>query len=164
MGLLQPPDEDLARTLMSADTLLSVSCSTNTTLVGHEGPPVPAETTCIHVSDDPGQVGRDRPADRTVVGSPGRVLRALTLDLTVVVPDSRSHRILKDNTLEVMGGAEEECEFVGIEFDPPVDLVRNAKSHGVRAELVETPEEIGPALSGVLDREGTDMLDVLVHD
>jgi benzoylformate decarboxylase len=297
-----PPDGDLARTLMSADTLCFVGCSTNTTLVRHEGSLVSGDTTCLHVSDDAYEVGKNQPADAAVVGDPGRVLSELAalveaeldeqtrqarletlaaqkefvaakveemgvdeapddpraskaelvdamsavvpdayivdegvtskyamltrwpmqaeqyvsnkggglgyglpaavgaavaeqqredprdvvgfigdgsylyyphsvytaarrnLDLTVVISDNRNYRILKDNTLEVMGGAESDYDFVGMEFEPPVDLVANAQSHGVRAELVETPAEIGPTLGAALDREGTDVLDVLVHD
>jgi benzoylformate decarboxylase len=297
-----PPDEDLARTLMSADVLCFVGCSTNTTLVRHEKELVGADTTCVHVSDDAWQVGKNQPADAAVIGDPGRVMRELAalvgedlddatrdarletlaaqkefvaakveemgvdeapedpraskaelvdamydvvpdayivdegvtakyamltrwpmgpeqyvsnkggglgyglpaavgaavaegqrddprevvgfvgdgsylyyphsmytaarenLDLTVVIPDNRNYRILKDNTLKVMGGEEAEYDFIGMDFEPPVDLVANAQSHGVRAELVETPEEIGDALAAALDREGTDVLDVLVHD
>jgi benzoylformate decarboxylase len=297
-----PPDEDLARTLMSADVLCFVGCSTNTTLVRHEKELVGADTTCVHVSDDAWQVGKNQPADAAVIGDPGRVMRELAalvgedlddatrdarletlaaqkefvaakveemgvdeapedpraskaelvdamydvvpdayivdegvtakyamltrwpmgpeqyvsnkggglgyglpaavgaavaegqrddprevvgfvgdgsylyyphsmytaarenLDLTVVIPDNRNYRILKDNTLKVMGGEEAEYDFIGMDFEPPVDLVANAQSHGVRAELVETPAEIGESLAAALDREGTDVLDVLVHD
>jgi len=297
-----PPDEDLARTLLGADTLVFVGCSTNTTLVRHDDALVPGATTCVHIGDDAPQLGKNQPADCAVLGDPGRVLRELAdlvgselsastraarldrvaaqrefvaarvrgmgedeapgdpraskadlvdamhevvpdayivdegvtakyamltrwplgpeqyvsnkggglgyglpaavgaalaeseradprdvvgfvgdgsylyyphamytaarrnLDLTVVIPDNRNYRILKDNTLDVLGGAESEYEFVGMEFDPPVDLVANAESHGVRAERVEQPGEIQSTLAAALDREGTDVLDVLVHD
>ncbi len=297
-----PPDEDLARTLLSADTLLLVGCSTNTTLVRHDRALVPAETTCVHVSDDASQVGKNQPADCAVLGDPGHVLRELTalvgeavdeatrtarldrvaaqkefvaarvrsmgedeavddpraskadlvdamydvvpdayivdegvtakyamltrwpmepeqfisnkggglgyglpasvgaalaesqreeprdvvgfvgdgsylyypqavytaarrdLDLTVVIPDNRNYRILKDNTVDVLGGDEAEYDFTGMEFDPPVDIVASAESHGVRGELVEQPAEIAPTLDAALHRDGTDVLDVLVHD
>ncbi|WP_254822068.1 thiamine pyrophosphate-binding protein [Haloglomus halophilum] len=89
---------------------------------------------------------------------------ALDLDLTVVVPDNRNYRILKDNTLEMMGGTEEDYEFVGMDFDPHVDIPKNAESHGARGQLVETPEEIAPALEAALDADGPDVLDILVHD
>ncbi len=63
-----------------------------------------------------------------------------------------------------MGGEESDYEFVGMDFDPAVDLVKNAESHGARAELVETPDEIEDTLEAALAREGPDVLDVLVHD
>ncbi|SFG90832.1 benzoylformate decarboxylase [Halopelagius inordinatus] len=86
------------------------------------------------------------------------------LDLTVVVSDNRNYRILKDNTLDLLGGDERDHEFVGMDFDPPVDIVRNAESHGGRAELVEDPDEIEGVLGDALARDGIDVLDVLVHD
>ncbi|ELZ03676.1 thiamine pyrophosphate-binding protein [Natrialba aegyptia] len=86
------------------------------------------------------------------------------LDLTVVIPDNRNYRILKDNTLDLLGGDEADHEFVGMDFEPPVDIVQNAESHGARAELVERPAEIEDAVAAAVEREGTDVLDVLVHD
>ena len=296
-----PPDEDLAATLLGADNLVFVGCSTNTTLTRHERPLVADDSTCVHVSDDAWQVGKNQPADAAVVGDPGRVMRDLAetlrkrltshdrderlervemvknmvesqmaemgedtaddpraskaqlvdamedvapeayivdegvtakyamltrwdldpqqyvsnkggglgyglpasvgaaiaegqredprdvigfigdgsylyypqtlysavreeVDLTVVVPDNRNYRILKDNTLDLLGGDEKDHEFVGMDFDPPVDIPANAESHGARGRLVPEPDEIESALSAALDREGPDVLDVLVHD
>ncbi|WP_336327131.1 thiamine pyrophosphate-binding protein [Halovenus sp. HT40] len=297
-----PPNEDLARTLMSADVLLQVGCSTNTTLTRHENDLIPSETTCIDISDDAWQIGKNQPADAAVIGDPGRVMSELAdilaqdlsestreqrlesvaarrefvgakmegmgegeatddpraskadlvdamedvaedafivdegvtskyamltrwsleadqyisnkggglgyglpasvgaavaeslqdeprdvvgfigdgsylyypqsiysavrhdLDLTVVVPDNRNYRILKDNTLDIMGGDEDDYDWVGMDFDPPVDLPKNAESHGARGHLVESPADIASSFADALDREGTDVLDVLVHD
>jgi benzoylformate decarboxylase len=296
-----PPDEDLAATLLGADNLVLVGCSTNTTLTRHERPLVAEETTCVHVSDDAWQVGKNHPADAAVVGDPGHVLRELAellgkrvtaadrearlervetvrnmvegrtaemgeddaddpraskaelvdameraapdayvvdegvtaknamltrwdlepeqyvsnkggglgyglpasvgaaiaesqtddprdvvgfvgdgsylyypqtlysaarndADLTVVIPDNRNYRILKDNTLDLFGGDEDDYEFVGMDFEPPVDIPANAESHGARGELVEDPDEIESALAAALERDGPDVLDVLVHD
>ncbi|ARS88831.1 thiamine pyrophosphate-binding protein [Natrarchaeobaculum aegyptiacum] len=86
------------------------------------------------------------------------------LDLTVVISDNRNYRILKDNTLDLMGGEEDDYAFVGMDFDPPVDLVKNAESHGANAQLVETPDEIEDALEEALENDGVDVLDVLVQD
>jgi benzoylformate decarboxylase len=89
---------------------------------------------------------------------------ALDLDMTVIVPDNRNYRILKDNTLEMMGGTEEDYEFVGMDFQPAVDIPKNAESHGARGQLVETPDDIAPALEEALNSDGPDVLDILVHD
>ncbi|MFD1587340.1 thiamine pyrophosphate-binding protein [Halorientalis brevis] len=298
-----PPDEGLASMLMSSDTVVFVGCSTNTTLMNHDDDLVGADTTCIHVSDDAWQVGKNQPADAAVVGDPGLVVEQLTdrvddrlsdetleqrlqkvetmkaslsdtitglsederpdgdtragkhelvdamrevapdayvvdegvtskypllirwemeaeqmvsnkggglgyglpasvgaalaesmredprevigyvgdgsylyyphsiysavrhdLDLTVVVPDNRNYRILKDNTQSIFGGTDEDHDYVGMDFDPPVDLVKNAESHGATAQRVETADEIAPALEDALDADGTTVLDVLVHD
>ncbi|ELY54094.1 thiamine pyrophosphate domain-containing TPP-binding protein [Natronococcus amylolyticus DSM 10524] len=86
------------------------------------------------------------------------------LDLTVVIPDNRNYRILKDNTLKIMGGEEDDYDFTGMDFEPPVDIPKNAESHGARGHLVETPDEIEGVLEAALERDGPDVLDVLVHD
>jgi benzoylformate decarboxylase len=86
------------------------------------------------------------------------------LDVTVVVPDNRNYRILKDNHLEMFGGEEADHEFVGMDFDPAVDLVANAQSHGATGTLVETPEGIEPALEEAIATEGPVVVDVLVQD
>ncbi|EMA39616.1 thiamine pyrophosphate-binding protein [Halococcus hamelinensis] len=86
------------------------------------------------------------------------------LDLTVVIPDNRNYRILKDNTLALLGGDEADYDWTDMEFEPPVDIPKNAESHGARGELVESPDEIAPAVASALDRDGPDVLDILVHD
>ncbi|WP_121822623.1 thiamine pyrophosphate-binding protein [Halostella salina] len=296
-----PPDEGMAATLMETDTLLFAGCSTNTTLTRHERPLVDPDTTCIHVSDDAWQVGKNQPADAAVLGDPGLALsdvadavrdrldgtvrenrveqvRALResmagtvramgeddapddprpskaelvdellaaapdayvvdegvtakyplltrwpleegglisnkggglgyglpaavgaavaeseraeprdvvgfvgdgsylyypqaiysaarhgVDLTVVVPDNRNYRILKDNAADLLGDDAAES-LVGVDFDPAVDLVANAESHGAAATQVKTPENIVPAVADALAEDGPSVVDVLVHD
>jgi benzoylformate decarboxylase len=86
------------------------------------------------------------------------------VDLTVVVPDNRNYRILKDNTLRLFGGEEEEYDFVGMDFEPPVDLAANAVSHGASGRLVEDPAEIEAAVAAAVAEPGPTVLDVLTHD
>ncbi|KYH27385.1 benzoylformate decarboxylase [Halalkalicoccus paucihalophilus] len=86
------------------------------------------------------------------------------VDLTVVIADNRNYRILKDNTIKLFGGTDTDHDYVGMDFEPPVDLVANAKSHGADAELVERPDEIVPTVERALGSERPTVLDVLVHD
>ena len=86
------------------------------------------------------------------------------LDVTVVVADNRNYRILKDNMQAIFGGTDADYEFVGMDFDPPVDLVANAESHGASGHLVETPDELEATLKAALENDGPDVVDVLVHD
>jgi benzoylformate decarboxylase len=58
----------------------------------------------------------------------------------------------------------EDYEFVGMDFEPAVDIPKNAESHGARGRLVETPDEIAPALEEALAEDGPEVLDVLIHD
>ncbi|WP_338728583.1 thiamine pyrophosphate-binding protein [Haladaptatus sp. DJG-WS-42] len=298
-----PPREDLGTMLMQTDTLVFVGCSTNTTLMHHDEPLVDAETTCIHISQDAWQVGKNQSADAAVVGDPGLVMDAIAdqladtlsedvrkarteqvstlkqslastmeqlgndpkaegetrsskaelvdtiravapdayfvdegvtskyafltrvpleaeqfisnkggglgyglpaaigaalaesmqenprevigfvgdgsylyyphsiysaarydVDLTVVVSDNRNYRILKDNTVRMLGGDYADHEFIGMDFEPAVDIPKNAESHGARGHLVSTPDDIESVLSAALDSPGTDVIDVLVHD
>jgi len=296
-----PPDEDAARGLMDTDTLVMVGCSTNTTLLHHEDPLVPEDTTVVQVSDDAWQVGKNEPADVAVVGDPGHAMAEMAervradlddstresrleavadlrevvqsrmstvgvsdtddpraskaelvdammevapdacifdegitskgamitrwpfqpeqyvsnkggglgyglpasigaalaesvtddprdvvgyigdgsylyyphsiysairhdLDLTVVIPDNRNYRILKNNTAALMGGDPEDYDYVGMDFDPPVDIPTNVESQGGRGHLVDDPEDIEPAFEEALNASGVDVLDVLVHD
>ncbi|WP_276253994.1 thiamine pyrophosphate-binding protein [Halomontanus rarus] len=311
-----PPDEDLAARTMDADTLVFVGTSTNTTLVSHDDALVDPETTCIHVGDDPWELGKNRPADAAVIGDPGEVLADLAtrledrldpetrrdrlesirdwranvdvsledtvgsvgddegeserdggeaddegahpskirlveelretvpdpyvvdegvtskyalmsnwpfeaqgfvsnkggglgyglpaavgaaiaeaerdeprnvvgfvgdgsylyyphalytaarndVDLTVVVSDNQNYRILKDNMEKQFGGGDDDHEFVGMDFEPSVDLVANAESHGAAAERVDDPDEIRPAIERAIERDGPSVVDVLVHD
>ncbi|WP_290813297.1 thiamine pyrophosphate-binding protein [Halovivax sp.] len=86
------------------------------------------------------------------------------LDLTVVIPDNRNYRILKDNMRSIFGGNDEDHEYVGMDFEPAVDLVKNAESHGAEGHLVETADELRPTLEVALSNDGPDVVDVLVHD
>ncbi|WP_331236121.1 thiamine pyrophosphate-binding protein [Natronorarus salvus] len=282
-----------------ADCLVFVGCSTNTPSLRYDGRRVPAEATLIAIGDDPWELGKNEPADHTVIGDPGTVLRELAnrigerlsedersartgriesaldrrggggsegesddpraskddlaralaatagevllvnegvtagaplrrrlhlgpgqllgnksgglgyglpasigaafaedergeegrevlgfigdgsylyypnaiytaarhdLDLTVVIADNRNYRILKDNTMRIFGGEEADHAFVATEFEPPVDLVANAESHGASARLVDDPEGLGGALEEALSDPGPTVLDVLIHD
>ena len=306
-----PPKEDLAQTLMATDTLVFVGTSTNTTYTPHEEPLVDADATCIHVSADAWEVGKNHRADAAVIGDPGEVMAELAdlvdqrlptearesrlsdvaamkefvelqmqesgedesddpraskaelvdalrdtaaelenevfvvdegvtakyamltrwpfepaqyisnkggglgyglpaavgaamaeaeraegadsdggrsvvgfigdgsylyypqsiysaarydVDLTVVVPDNRNYRILKDNTLDLFGGEEDDYEFIGMDFDPAVDIPANAESHGATARQIPEPDEIADAFEEALETRGPTVLDVLVHD
>jgi benzoylformate decarboxylase len=298
-----PPDESVARSLMDADTLAFVGCSTHTTITRHEAPLVDKETTCIHLGDEAGDLGKRYRTDAVVLGDSGHLCDALAArvaeclpeddrearletvrdmkdsiaatietslstdsedpraskaelvdgihdaapdalivdesitsryamltrwpfeeghfighkggglgyglpatvgvsiaeserpdgdgrevigfigdgsylyyphtlytaarcdtDLTVVVSDNRNYRILKHNMLSMFGGDEGEHGFFGMDFNPAVDIPKNAESHGARGHLVETGDEITPTLDAALAESGPDVLDVLVHD
>jgi benzoylformate decarboxylase len=86
------------------------------------------------------------------------------LDLTVVVSDNRNYRILKNNTTAMLGETEDQRDYVGMDFEPAVDIAANAESHGANGHLVEKPSEISDVLSEAIGNGEVDVLDVLVHD
>jgi len=71
---------------------------------------------------------------------------------------------MKDNTLRLFGGREEEYDFVGMDFEPPVDIAANATNHGASGRLVEDHGEIEAAVAAAVDEPGPTVLNVLTHD
>jgi benzoylformate decarboxylase len=86
------------------------------------------------------------------------------LDLTVVVPDNRNYRILKDGMLDIYGGTDEDYDYVGMDFDPAVDLVANAESHGARGVRVAERDGLATTLRDAVESAAPTVVDVLVHD
>ncbi|WP_331235178.1 thiamine pyrophosphate-binding protein [Natronorarus salvus] len=85
------------------------------------------------------------------------------VDLTVVVPDNRNYRILKNNYRRFFAGERLDA-LGGLDFDPPVDIAANAGSQGADALSVRTPEELDAALRSARETPGPAVLDVRVQD
>ncbi|ELY95831.1 thiamine pyrophosphate-binding protein [Natrialba taiwanensis] len=118
---------------------------------------------------------REAGGDRSVLGYVGdgsylyypQTLYTATrydLDLTVVIPDNRNYRILKENTAALMGGDPDEFDYAGIEFEPPVDLVGSAEAHGATGITLESPAEIDETIGEALEHDGPVVVDVPVVD
>jgi benzoylformate decarboxylase len=86
------------------------------------------------------------------------------LDLTVVVPDNRNYRILKENTALLMGGRPDDYEYDGVDFDPPVDLVQSAESYGALGLRVDSVDDLDATLERALAHAGPALVDVPVTD
>lgn len=86
------------------------------------------------------------------------------LDLTVVIPDNRNYRILKDGMLDIFGGTDEDYEYVGMDFDPGVDLVSNAESHGVTGLQVARRDALHETLSEAVESDDPVVVDAMIHD
>ncbi len=117
----------------------------------------------------------ERPEPRDVVGFigdgsyfyyPQSIYSAVRhgVDLTVVVADNRNYRILKDNTLRVLGGSEADHDFVAMDFEPPLDVPANAGSYGADGRLVDDPDGIAAAIDDARRADGVAVLDVPIHD
>jgi len=85
-------------------------------------------------------------------------------DLTVVIPDNRSYQILKDNTVAMLGGDYDAYDFVGMDFEPPVDLPTNAESHGARGHRVTSIDAFEETFATAIDRSGPDVIDVILEE
>ncbi|MDY6818124.1 MAG: thiamine pyrophosphate-binding protein [Halobacteriales archaeon] len=86
------------------------------------------------------------------------------IDFTVIVCDNRNYRILKDNMIGIFGGADEDYDFVGMDFDPPFDIPGNVETQGARGRRIEEPDAIVPAIETAIDEAGPSVLDVRIHD
>ena len=82
----------------------------------------------------------------------------------MVVPDNRTYRILKDGMLDIYGGSDEDYDYVGMDFDPGVDLVQNAQSHGATADRVTALAALEPTLADAVASDGPTVVDVMVED
>jgi benzoylformate decarboxylase len=86
------------------------------------------------------------------------------VDVTIVVPNNRNYRILKDGMIDICGGTDADYDFVGMDIDPPVDIVANARSHGVRAERVTGRAALSSTLEAAIGFDGPSVVDVQVED
>ncbi|WP_440989784.1 thiamine pyrophosphate-binding protein [Haloarchaeobius baliensis] len=86
------------------------------------------------------------------------------LDLTVVVPDNRNYRILKDNTAAIFGGDVDDYDYVGMDFEPAVDLAANAESHGATGFTVADGSDLESTIAEAVETEGPAVVDAFVHD
>ncbi|WP_096389842.1 thiamine pyrophosphate-binding protein [Halopenitus persicus] len=86
------------------------------------------------------------------------------VDLTVVVANNANYRILKDNTMRVLGGAEEDYGFTAMDFDPHIDFAANAESHGATGVDVVGREALEEELAAAIDERGPTVLNVPIRD
>lgn len=84
------------------------------------------------------------------------------VDLVVAIPDNRSYHILKDNTLNILGGEHGDYDYLGMDFEPPVDFALNAKSHGASPHVVESDDELVPAFEAALAESGPSVIDAVI--
>lgn len=87
------------------------------------------------------------------------------LDVTVVVPNNRDYRILKDGMLQIYGGTDEDYEYVGMGLDDlDSHVVRNAESHGAEGYSVRERSALDAALASAVESDAPAVVDVHVHD
>ncbi|WP_135536085.1 thiamine pyrophosphate-binding protein [Halostella pelagica] len=127
-----PPKESVAREHMDTDTLLFVGCSTNTTITAYETPLVPDDATCIHVSDDPWQVGKNTRADAAIVGDPGSILD----EIADAASDRIDEKTRKERVDQVRGYADEPGDVA--------DEPRSEFETASKSEFVDTLRSVAP--------------------
>jgi len=130
-----PPDEATARMLMDTDVLLLAGCSTNTTLLHHEDPLVPEDTTVIQISDDAWEVGKNEPADVAVLGDPGHAMGEIAGRVAEGLDsETRSERLEEVAEVKEMVQGRMETMWEDDSDDPRAS----------KADLVDAMREVAP--------------------
>ena len=89
-----PPEDGIVSTFLRTDTVVFVGCSSNATLWKNEKPLVPDDATLVHVGDSGRELGKNSPADVSVLGDPARVSRRIASRLDDELNDEvRDERI-----------------------------------------------------------------------
>ncbi|HWO93604.1 MAG TPA: thiamine pyrophosphate-dependent enzyme, partial [Dehalococcoidia bacterium] len=123
----------------------------------------------------PGTIGVKlaRP-DRPVVGVVGDGAALYTIqslwsaahhkvNVTWVICNNQSYRILKINMLQYLGEAGRGRQFVAMDLtDPGINFAHVAESFGVRGWRVEDPDELEPALRSAIALDGPALVDVVI--
>jgi benzoylformate decarboxylase len=85
------------------------------------------------------------------------------IDVTYVVFNNASYRILKQGMVRYLGTSERKSEFMGMNFgEPAIDLARQAAVWNIPAHRVESPADLKEALRAALDVDGPSLVDVVI--
>lgn len=86
------------------------------------------------------------------------------VDMTVVIPNNSSYRILKNNmntTYEEV--PEEDHEYIGLDFEESVNYAANAESYGANGIAVADREQLHAGLRTARDNDGPYVVDVPIR-
>jgi benzoylformate decarboxylase len=82
------------------------------------------------------------------------------LPLTFVIVNNGGYRIIKQRLLSFHGND----HFIGMDFaDPPVDFAGLAKSLGLEAARIASPDDLPDALARAFNRPGTKLVEVITE-
>jgi benzoylformate decarboxylase len=85
------------------------------------------------------------------------------IDVTYVVFNNASYRILKQGMVRYLGASERKSAFPGMNFgDPAINIAKQAAVWDIPATRVESPGDVGPALKQALDHKGPAVVDVVI--
>jgi benzoylformate decarboxylase len=85
------------------------------------------------------------------------------IDVTYVVFNNASYRILKQGMVRYLGASERQSQWLGLNFgEPAIDLSRQAQAWGMPARRISEPADIAPALREAIDHRGPSLVDVVI--
>ena len=85
------------------------------------------------------------------------------IDVTYVVFNNASYRILKQGMVRYLGASERQSQYLGLNFgEPAIDLARQAQVWDIPARRVTEPGDVGPALREAMAHTGPSLVDVVI--
>ena len=88
------------------------------------------------------------------------------LPVVYLVCNNGMYRILKLNMdvylKQVLGEADRQSRYLGMDFPEPFDLAGIARAFGVAGRRIEDPNELGPAVTAAVDSGEPTVLDVVI--
>lgn len=86
------------------------------------------------------------------------------IDLSIVVPNNRNYKVLKDKLPGLTGRDPSDHEYIGMELEPPIDIPGLAVAQGVPGTVVEHPDDLDGALADAINVNGPRLVDVRIVD
>lgn len=85
------------------------------------------------------------------------------IDVTYVVFNNASYRILKQGMVRYLGASERKSGFLGMNFgEPAIDIARQAAVWDIPSSRIDHPADLAPALKQALDHKGPAVVDVVI--
>lgn len=141
-------NDSLAHEMLNTDTIMFIGCSTNETFLRQEEELIDSETTCIHITDNGTQIGKNQPADAAIIGDPGLIMTDLAELLYEQIQESvrvkRQERIaeIKPELVDQLDPTALSSSGEGLSKSDLVDALRRAipdafvVDEGVTAKMV----------------------------
>jgi benzoylformate decarboxylase len=85
------------------------------------------------------------------------------IDVTYVVFNNASYRILKQGMVRYLGASERKSEFLGMNFgEPEINLAKQAAVWDIPATRIDRAADIATALKQAMDHKGPSLVDVVI--
>lgn len=132
-----PVDPDETKSLLRADAVVFIGCSTNYPLFDFEGNLVSDGTKCIHIGPEPQELGKNLPAELAIRGDPGEIMQQFARELQGEIPEEiRAERLQRVRKMH--------SELAG---QP------GSRASSAAADARPSPSELGEALSELHSEE-----------
>ena len=85
------------------------------------------------------------------------------IDVTYVVFNNASYRILKQGMVRYLGASERKSGFLGMNFgEPAIDIARQAAVWDIPSSRIDHPADLASALKAAIDHKGPAVVDVVI--